>query len=608
MNKKGRLVIALCVFIVAATALPMLPVWRQSAPEPVPAAADAGGSGSLVVDLRDDATTADIQDLDARYHLDLEPNSPEAVDDKLMLAAVAPSTNTGQLLAQLRADPRVEAAEPEILYSLPDKEAEQEHPLANAANDGAVPQAVPGPAEALRQPEPRGGKGFTPNDPRYSEQWNLQMIGAPIAWQRSRGKGVVVAVIDTGVAARRTKRGNQAKDFDQTRFVAGYDFVHHDKDPYDDHGHGTHVAGTIAESTNNGEGVAGLAFDAKIMPLKVLNQMGFGNSGDIADAIRYAADHKANVINMSLGSYFSSRVIHNAVRYAAKKGVVIVCAAGNGFGRRVGYPAAYKECIAVSAVGPTGEIATYSSYGKEVTLAAPGGDMLRSRNPQDGILQNTIIPEEAGGTGDDYYYFNGTSMASPHVAAAAALLMAQGVEDPAKVRETLIDSATPKDPELKYGAGILNVDKATAAVVHRMWLEWIKRIILLLLSILLPFSLRGAGFGFRLALGIALLAGGLGPDALAWQAGANSAWNLIAFSALIPFLLFWEFETGRGSQWVGFLALGTTFCLGWGLFAHSLPWTATVFGTTPLPWTIANLLLALLLGGVALIRASARTE
>jgi hypothetical protein len=316
--------------------------------------------------------------------------------------------------------------------------------------------------------KPREYKQFsaTPNDPRYGEQWNFQMVGAEAAWKRSRGTGVVVAVIDTGVSGTASGKGQACRDFGSTAFTAGYDFVNNDADPYDDHGHGTHVAGTIAEATNNSEGVAGLAYGATIMPLKVLSAAGSGTSADIADAIRWAADKGANVINMSLGSPFPDAVIRNACTYASKKGVVIVAAAGNSGKQGVGYPAAYSECIAVSSVGPSGKLAGYSSWGKQVALAAPGGDIggYSDRNESAGILQNTNLPAEFGGEGDGYYAFQGTSMASPHVAAAAALVMAQGVKDPAKVRKALLESAvkvTGGDVK-KYGAGILNVDKATA--------------------------------------------------------------------------------------------------------------------------------------------------
>ena len=150
---------------------------------------------------------------------------------------------------------------------------------------------------------------------------------------------------------------------------------------------------------------------------------------------------------MSLGSPFPSAIIHSACQYAYKKGVTIVCAAGNSGGEGVGYPAAFKECIAVSSVGPTGKLAPYSSYGPQVAIAAPGGD--KTQGEGGGILQNTVL---AGV--DDYFSFQGTSMASPHVAAAAALLVSEGIKDPAEVKAALQKAAQPKAPANQYGAGL----------------------------------------------------------------------------------------------------------------------------------------------------------
>src|SRR5581483_2857044 len=141
----------------------------------------------------------------------------------------------------------------------------------------------------------------------------------------------------------------------------GYDFVSRAAMANDDHGHGTHVAGPIAESTDNKQGVAELASVAKITPVKVPSATGGGTTRDIAEAIRWAADHKANVTNMSLGGPYPDSVMQSACEYAHKKGVIIVCAAGNSGREGVGYPAAYKDCVAVSSVGPSGKLAFYSS-------------------------------------------------------------------------------------------------------------------------------------------------------------------------------------------------------------------------------------------------------
>lgn len=582
------------VLCVAATALPLVPVWVAQHARPASRYPDSAGGAwalkrTIAVDLRDHTTDAQVQDLDARYHLDLEPNSAQSQGDKLMRATLAAGQDEAGLLAQLRRDPQVEAAEPEIAFSLPEQ---GKTAVAIADNHAAKAAASSGPLAFL-------SRRFVPNDPRYGEQWNFQMVGAEAAWKRTRGKGIVVAVIDTGVAATSSARGTRARDFDQTSFVPGYDFVHGDDNPFDDNGHGTHVAGTIAESTNNKEGVAGLAFEASIMPLKVLSAEGFGSSSDVADAIRFAADHGANVINMSLGSYFPSEVVHDAVRYAAKKRVVIVCAAGNGFGEDVGYPAAFPECIAVSSVGPDRQMAFYSSYGKEVTLAAPGGDMMNGE--AGGILQNTILTPSEGserGHGDNYYFFQGTSMATPHVAAVAALLMAQGERDPARVRDLLARSSMRGGSRLQYGAGILSADRATAREANQLHLALLKSLVFLLLAggvLLVPASPLPWRLGFMGALWL----GVFGPDCATALAGADTTWNLLGFSALVPFLLFWEWEDGPASQFVGVLAAGVAACLAWNLLCGSTPFTPTTFGLSALPWTLANIIACVALARLA---------
>lgn len=294
-----------------------------------------------------------------------------------------------------------------------------------------------------------------PNDPYYKYQWHLDLIGMPQAWEFPAGAPVVVAVIDTGIA--------KVEDLDAGRFVDAHNFVAGNDNAEDDHGHGTHVAGTIAQLTNNGVGTAGAAPNVKLMPLKVLNSSGYGTLSDVAAAIRYAADHGASVINMSLGGPFPSRILHKAVIYAHDKGVVVVCAAGNSGGKGISYPANYEEAISVSAVRYDRQLTWYSSYGKGLTIAAPGGDLNVDQNEDglmDGVLQNTLDPQDTSRQG--YFLFQGTSMATPHVAAAAALLVSHGVTDPERVREVLQKSATPVkggSPD-EYGAGVLNVDAA----------------------------------------------------------------------------------------------------------------------------------------------------
>ncbi|MCW6036532.1 S8 family peptidase [Spirulina subsalsa FACHB-351] len=286
---------------------------------------------------------------------------------------------------------------------------------------------------------------FTPNDPDYAKQWNFRAINLETAWAETKGKGVTVAVIDTGVT--------QVPDLKDTKFVQGYDFVNKRVEATDDVGHGTHVAGTIAQSTNNNYGVAGIAYEAKIMPIKVLSAQGGGTVADIAEGIRFAADHGADVINMSLGGPGESKLMQDAVNYAYNKGVVIIAAAGNESRNSASYPARYPHVISVSALDSAGLKAPYSNFGAGVDIAAPGG----SENGK--ILQNTIDPRTNQAIFAEY---QGTSMAAPHVAGVAALIKATGVSDPAEVFSILQESAqkVEEDPFNHYGAGQLNAGKA----------------------------------------------------------------------------------------------------------------------------------------------------
>lgn len=307
-----------------------------------------------------------------------------------------------------------------------------------------------------------------PNDPYYPYQWNMDNthggINMEAAWNVETGiPGVVVAVIDTGVAYEDyTKKYKKAPDLANTLFVAGYDFVNNDTHPNDDEGHGTHVTGTIAQSTNNNLGVAGIAFNVSIMPIKVLNSSGSGTYTDIADGIYFAADNGAAVINMSLGGSSPSSTLENALAYAYNRGVTIVCAAGNEYeeGNYPSYPAAYDAyCIAVGATRFDEARAYYSNTGSYLDIAAPGGDINVDQNGDgygDGILQQTfgIDPKDFG-----YWFYQGTSMATPHVAGVAALIISNGTTGPDNVRQALEKTAEDKGLagwDTAYGWGIVD--------------------------------------------------------------------------------------------------------------------------------------------------------
>ena len=311
---------------------------------------------------------------------------------------------------------------------------------------------------------------FVPDDPYYPYQWHLYETYAGIniepAWDITTGDpNVIVAVLDTGVAYEDyTGRFGQAPDLANTNFVAGYNFVKDNEHANDDDGHGTHVTGTIAQSTNNNLGAAGIAFNCSIMPVKVLANRGPVSSGshtDIASGIYFAADNGADVINMSLGGPSGSNTLRDAVAYAYGEGVTIVCAAGNdGDGGPASYPAAYDEyCIAVGATRFAQTRADYSTTGSYLDLAAPGGDLSVDQNGDgygDGILQQTFgkNPKDWG-----YWFYIGTSMAAPHVSGIAALLISNGLTDPDAVREALQNTAgdlgAPGWDE-KYGWGLVD--------------------------------------------------------------------------------------------------------------------------------------------------------
>ncbi|PHJ57592.1 serine protease [Nostoc linckia z18] len=288
-----------------------------------------------------------------------------------------------------------------------------------------------------------------PNDQYYSKQWNLHKIGIEGAWSQTKGSGVTVAVIDTGIT--------KVRDLYETKFVKGYDFVNDREKADDDNGHGTHVAGTIAQATNNKYGVAGIAYEASLMPLKVLSAYGGGTVADIAEAIKFASDKGADVINMSLGGGGESKLMKEAIEYAHRKGVVIIAAAGNESANGASYPARYPHVIGVSAIGPDGEKAPYSNFGAGVDISAPGGSEAGK------ILQETINEKGEG----VFLGFQGTSMASPHVAGVAALIKASGIKEPDEILKVLKQSARViQDDGLNYyGAGQLNAEAAVKLAV-----------------------------------------------------------------------------------------------------------------------------------------------
>lgn len=299
------------------------------------------------------------------------------------------------------------------------------------------------------------------NDPMYCLQWNFEMLDMPTVWDVTTGdEGVIVAVLDTGVYFL-------LDDLSTTRFAQGYDFINNSIYPFDDNGHGSHVTGTIAQSTNNNFGVAGIAPDITILPVKVLAADGYGDNSQVAQGILFAVNNGADIINMSLGGEEASDLIADACQYASDHGVLVIAATGNEGASSICYPAALDTVMAVGAVNEVAERTDYSNYGVGMEIMAPGGDNSRTilvngyENPA-GILQETYMPEYGG---EVFLFFDGTSMAAPHVAGLAALIKSKNHSlTGSHIREiicsTADDDATTEGYDTSYGYGLINPVRA----------------------------------------------------------------------------------------------------------------------------------------------------
>ncbi|MFH1171547.1 MAG: S8 family serine peptidase, partial [bacterium] len=319
---------------------------------------------------------------------------------------------------------------------------------------------------------------YTPDDPQYPTQWNMQKVSVEGAWEYDTSPPlyggdptIVVAVLDSGVAYETYTDGpteyQKSPDFGSTTFVAGYDFTQDDAHPNDDNGHGTHVAGTIAENTNNAVAAAGIAFHTSIMPIKVLDRTGIGMMSEVARGVDFAVTNGAKVINLSLGSTIDSKTLHDAVTNAISSNVVVVAAAGNDSRGSLSYPASYSGVISVAAIGRDDVLATYSNYGSGLSISAPGGD--------DGeyIWQESFSNLDSNNLPLDYTTFGvvgyqGTSQATPHVSAAAALLIAKGVSgtNMKALLEATADDLGTAGYDTQYGYGRLNIQRAFSTYLN----------------------------------------------------------------------------------------------------------------------------------------------
>lgn len=295
--------------------------------------------------------------------------------------------------------------------------------------------------------------------------WGADLVNAPEAWANGyTGEGVVVAVVDTGVDYNHEDLKNNiwmnskeipdnGIDDDGNGYIddaRGWNFDSNNNDTLDDNGHGTHVSGTIA-GENNDYGVTGIAYNAKIMPVKVLNESGSGYYSAIANGIHYAADNGANVINLSLGGDYSSSTLKSAIAYASSKGVIVVMAAGNDGESLPDYPARYANNygIAVGAVDSSNNIADFSNRSGNNELAyvtAPGVDIY------------STVP------GNEYATLSGTSMATPHVAGVVALMLSanRNLTD-AEVRQIIKDTAGNSTQSANSSADISSINISSLA-------------------------------------------------------------------------------------------------------------------------------------------------
>jgi len=349
-----------------------------------------------------------------------------------------------------------------------DGQAQGDFALVEAAAPPAHPAIARVEAPVPVSVEATAAATATPNDPAFPYQWHLHAVQAAEAWAVSTGAGATVAVLDTGVAYEDYGIYRRAPDLATTAFAPGWDFVNGDAHPNDDHGHGTHVAGTIAQSTGNALGGAGVAPGATLMPVKVLDSEGNGTDWDIAQGLRWAADHGARVANLSIGGASSSTVLGEAVAYAVAKGVTVVASTGND-GGPVSYPAAYPAVVSVGSIRVDGSRPAYASYGTGLDVVAPGGDLSIDQNGDgypDGILQQTFMD----GVPDRwcYCFYQGTSMAAPHVSAIAALLISRvPAATPAQVEAALVASVRDLGApgwDAASGHGLVQAPDALAAI------------------------------------------------------------------------------------------------------------------------------------------------
>ena len=324
------------------------------------------------------------------------------------------------VIAELRADPAVEYAEPNYVVRL--------------VEDGSL-------------------AAVSVNDPKTAGQYSLDQMRVRDAWSLSTGGSGVVAVLDTGVQANHRDLVG--------RVLPGYDFVNNDSNAADDNAHGTWVAGIIGANANDGYGIAGISWTDKILPVKIMNSAGSGDTADLTSGIIWAADHGATVINMSVGGFPATQYVQDAINYAWNKGVVLVGAAGNNGVQEDFFPAAFTNVVSVSATQVNDEFANWSSYGPKVDVSAPGASVQTTNC--------TVCTYGGHDTWGDHTYISGTSFATPNVAGVLALIRARyPAYTPAQVVTRLnatVDDLGYPGFDVRYGGGRVNAHRALGGSV-----------------------------------------------------------------------------------------------------------------------------------------------
>ncbi len=395
-------------------------------------------SGRILIKFRPGASAVSLTEKAEEF--DLKPSVVTC--GSVHVHTVRPGTEL-EAAETFMLDPAVEYAEPDYLIFAATAG------LTTAA--GGQPLDSRGTIPGVRSlPVASISEADAPNDPLFEQQWALAKIEATAAWKVASGSNVTIAVIDSGI------------DLDHPEFASriseGYDFVSDDTEAEDDYGHGTQVAGVAAAATNNETGIAGLAWDARIMPVKVLDNQGHGVSSDLTCALYWVTDKGADIVNISIISFGPSFGMQTAVNYAANEGVLIFAAAGNLFeeGNPVTYPAAHDGIIAVAATDREDGHAWFSSAGSFVDIAAPGVSIFSPFPP----------------THDEYRSVYGTSLATPHGAGLAALILSAAPGLSSKQVEAIIQQSAVDLGESgrddKFGHGRIDASAAMSLTMSSL--------------------------------------------------------------------------------------------------------------------------------------------